>query len=104
MRKRNIGFLLWLTEEEMEKFSKRAKKSGLSKQQYARDRINNYEPKSLPPLDFFSVMKQLDQINHNMNQIAVKAHTLNFIDAPLYEENSEDLQKVIAEIMRQVYG
>ena len=103
MRKRHVGFLLWFTEEEMDQFCKRAEKTGLSKQQYARDRINNYEPKSLPPLDLLGVIKQLDQISNNMNQIALKAHTLGFIDAPVYSENSDNLDRAIAEIMRRIY-
>lgn len=61
------------------------------------------QPKSFPPMDLSDVLHKLDMISQSMNQIAVSAHALNLIDAPLYLENSELLQREIAEIMRQIY-
>lgn len=54
-------------------------------------------------MDLSDVLHKLDMISQSMNQIAVSAHALNRIDAPLYRENSELLQREIAEIMRQIY-
>ena len=79
------------------------KKTGLSREAYLRSLIYNIQPKSLPPMDLTEALRKLDIVSNNMNQIAVKAHTLDFVDAPLYQENSEMLQRVIADIMRQIY-
>lgn len=103
MRKRSIGFLLWLDEDELNLVKKKAKKCGLSQQAYLRSLILNRPLKTLPPLELSAALRKLDMISNNMNQVAVKAHILNFIDAPLYQENSDQLQTVIAEIMRQIY-
>ena len=54
-------------------------------------------------MDLTDALRKLDIVSNNMNQVAVKAHTLDFIDAPLYQESSEMLQSVIADIMRQIY-
>lgn len=68
-----------------------------------RSLIQNIQPKTLPPMDLTDALLKLDIVSNNMNQVAVKAHTLDFIDAPLYQESSEKLQGVIADIMRQIY-
>ena len=79
------------------------KKTGLSREAYLRSLIYNIQPKSFPPVDLTDALRKLDIVSNNMNQVAVKAHTLDFIDAPLYQESSEMLQSVIADIMRQIY-
>ena len=79
------------------------KKTGLSREAYLRSLIYNIQPKAFPPMDLTNALRKLDIVSNNMNQVAVKAHTLDFIDAPLYQESSEMLQSVIADIMRQIY-
>ncbi len=81
----------------------RVKKTGLSREAYLRSLIYNIQPKTFPPMDLTDALRKLDIVSNNMNQVAVKAHTLDFIDAPLYQESSEMLQSVIADIMRQIY-
>ena len=82
---------------------KHVKKTGLSREAYLRSLIYNIQPKTFPPIDLTDALRKLDIVSNNMNQVAVKAHTLDFIDAPLYQESSEMLQSVIADIMRQIY-
>jgi len=55
-------------------------------------------------MQFHDVLRELRQINVNMNQIAMKAHTLNFIDAPFYSQCQKELQTAVGKIMRAVYG
>lgn len=54
-------------------------------------------------MDFLNIIYQLRMIGNNIHQIAVKANTLNFIDAPLYRKNYEELQEVIGSIMGAIY-
>jgi len=58
--------------------------------------------KEQPSVDFLSVLKQLQQINNNMNQIASKANTIGFIDTSAYQENVDQLQDITAALLRAV--
>ena len=103
MRKRDKSVLVWLTEEELSSVKGKAEKCGLSLQEYLRSLIENVQPKELPPMDFYEVLRELRQLNINMNQIALKAHTLNLIDAPFYSECHQDLQDTVDKIMGILY-
>lgn len=93
-----------LTENEYVRLKKNVAKTGLSREAFLRSIIANTVPKELPPMDFYDVMRELRQTSINMNQIAMKANTLNLIDAPFYTKCHKDLQSAIGKIMQAVYG
>ena len=97
-RTRSCRFLVSLTEKEMNSLMKKVKKTGLTRDAYVRQLISGIQPKELPSPDFFEVLKVLRQISINMNQIAMKANTIGFINADAYWENSRRLQEAISEI------
>ena len=101
MLKRNKEVLLWLTEKERNDLRANADKCGLSVQGYLRKLINGIQPKELPQEDYFEVLKVLRQISINMNQIALKANAIGFINAEAYWENSRRLQEAINEMRSQ---
>ena len=84
MRTREHQVKTRLNDKEYEEFQKNVQKTGLSKAEYLRTLIKEITPKELPPMQFFDVIRELRQLNVNMNQIAMKAHSLNMIDAPFY--------------------
>ena len=45
--------------------------------------LHGYEPKEKPDARFYEAMRQLSAIGNNINQLAVKANTLGFIEAPM---------------------
>lgn len=98
MRKRNIQIITRLDKEENERFKKRVKKSGLSQEAYIRHLINGLVPCDAPPPDYFSMMRELYGIGSRMNQIAIKAHTLNAIDANRYDESYRMLLNTLDKI------
>lgn len=77
MRKRNVHIQFWLDKKEAEVFQKKVKRSGLSREAYLRHLVNGLEPQDAPPPDYYAMMRELHGIGNNLNQIAVKAHTLN---------------------------
>jgi len=91
-----------LNESEACQLRSMSQKSGLSMQAYLRALIHNRPLKEQPHVDFLTVLKQLQQINNNMNQIASKANTIGFIDASAYQENVNQLQDITAELLRAV--
>ena len=95
MRKRDIGWMLWLNDEEIKKLKNDSKKAGLSQSAYVRNLINGYKPKEQPSDEIFEMLKQLRGIGVNLNQIARKANALGFVDAPYYKRNASKLDNFI---------
>lgn len=89
MRKRKIGFLVRLDEKEHEIVNDRVKKSGLTREAYARTLLLGKVPREKPDDRFYSVMRELYAIGNNINQLARKAAALNFIDALFYKREAE---------------
>lgn len=104
MKEKPFEIKVRLPEKEFVKLNKNVAKTGLSREAYLRSLIANTVPKELPPMDFYDVLRELRQVSINMNQIALKANTLNLIDAPFYSECHKELQAAIGKIMRTVYG
>ena len=102
MRRRNIHIQFWLNEKEAESFNRNVARSGLSREAYLRQMISGIHPRDAPPPDYFSMMKSLYAIGNNLNQIAVKAHTLNMIDTRKYDAAVRMLDDAIREITRAV--
>ena len=57
--------------------------SGLPKSTVIRLLLHGYEPREKPDARFYEAMRQLSAIGNNINQLAVKANTLGFIDTPM---------------------
>ena len=104
MLTRNREFLLWLTDDEYKLLSDNASRCGLSKQEYMRSVLRSTPVKELPTMDFHEVLKELRHISINVNQIAMRANKMDFIDVKPYRENMEALKTAIGELMKAVYG
>lgn len=103
MNVRKNQILFRVTDQELEQININVKKCGLSREAYLRKVSLGITPKELPSMDFLNIIYQLRMIGNNIHQIAVKANTLNFIDAPLYRKNYEELQEAIGSIMGAIY-
>ena len=103
MRRRN-KIDLRLNDAELAQLNQDVEKSGWSREKYLRALIANRPIQERPPMDLVSVLKQLQQINNNMNQIAVKANSLNFVDTALYWENVDRLEELKGKLLEVMYG
>ena len=54
-----------------------------------------------PDNRFYEEMKQLRSIGNNLNQIAKKANSLNFIDYVSYQKETEKLNQFIIQIKKE---
>ena len=77
-----------------------AKKACLSEAGLIRLLIRGYEPKEKPDDRFYDVMRELSSIGNNINQLAAKANTLGFIDAPMLKNEAAKWNKFQSEIER----
>ena len=78
----------------------KAKKACLSEAGLIRLLIRGYEPKEKPDDRFYDVMRELSSISNNINQLAAKANTLGFIDAPMLKNEAAKWNKFQSEIER----
>ena len=89
MRKRNIQKIVRFSRDEAQDLQKKAKKACLSD-----------EPREKPDERFYDVMRELSSIGNNINQLAVKANALGFVDAPQLKKEAERWHKFQADIER----
>ena len=97
-RKRNIPIRVWLSKSENAELNRKTKITGLPKSTVIRMLLNNYEPREKPDARFYDTMRELSAIGNNINQLAVKANTLGFIDAPMLKAEALRWHKFQADV------
>ncbi|WP_439330295.1 plasmid mobilization protein [Eubacterium maltosivorans] len=100
MRKRNIQKIVRFSRDEAQDLQKKAKKACLSEAGLIRLLLRGYEPREKPDESFYDVMRELSSIGNNINQLAVKANALGFVDAPQLKKEAERWHKFQADIER----
>ncbi len=98
MRNRNVPFLIRLTQNEIEQLNKHVEMSGLSREGYVRFLISGYIPRSLPPLDYHTLIRELHAIGNNLNQLAAKANAVGHIDTTVFQYEAKRLRRAVQEI------
>ena len=100
MRKRNIQKIVRFSRDEAQDLQKKTKKACLSEAGLIRLLLRGYEPREKPDERFYDVMRELSSIGNNINQLAVKANALGFVDAPQLKKEAERWHKFQADIER----
>lgn len=100
MRKRNIQKIVRFSRDEAQDLQKKAKKACLSEAGLIRLLLRGYEPREKPDERFYDVMRELSSIGNNINQLAVKANALGFVDVPQLKKEAERWHKFQADIER----
>ena len=100
MRKRNIQKIVRLSRDEAQDFQKKAKRSCMSESGLIPLLLKGYEPREKPDERFYDVMRELSAIGNNINQLAAKANTLGFVDAPQLKKEAERWHKFQADVER----
>lgn len=99
--RRTVKKQFWFSRDEAQDLRKKSKRTCLSEAALVRLLIKGYEPKERPDERFYDVMRQLSAIGNNINQLASKANTLGFVDAPQLQKESERWHKFQADVERQ---
>lgn len=89
-----------LSETDMNTLKSKANIAGISISAFIRKAINDTEIKQGPSLELAMLIKELNRIGNNINQIAVKANALGFIDTPklTYElDKLDSIERLIVE-------
>lgn len=101
MRYRNKKKQFWFSEEECELLATNSYKAGLSESEYIRELLVGYKLKEKPDDRFYENMKVIRGLANNMNQLAVKAHSLGFIDEIQYKQNVDIIKQFIKDLKKE---
>ena len=99
--KQRIKKQFWLSPQDARELKRKAKLCGITETAVIRILLHGYEPKEKPDARFYEAMRQLSAIGNNINQLALKANTLGFIDMPMLIAEALRLhmfQEVIEEV------
>lgn len=99
--RRNIEKHILLNSDEAEDLQIKARKACLSEAGLLRLLLKGYHPKEKPDDRFYEAMQELSAIGNNINQLAKKAHSLNFVDAPMLEQEAIRWHQFQADVERQ---
>ena len=95
MRKRNVQILFRLNEEEADYLYDLVKRSGRSKEALLRSMVKGYRLCEKPDPEFYQIMRELSAIGNRINQLAVKANALDFVDTPMLREEVKKWREVL---------
>ena len=86
--KRTVKKQFWFSKVEAQDLKKKAKKACLTEAALIRLLIRGYEPREKPDERFYDAMRELSAIGNNINQLAIKANALGFVDTPMLREEA----------------
>ena len=101
MRKRNVQILFRLTEDEAEHLNELVRKSGRTKEAFLREMVKGYQLCEKPDPEFYKMMRELSAIGNRINQLAVKANALGFVDTPMLREEARKWHEFQIEIRKR---
>lgn len=96
--KQRIKKQFWLSPQDARELKRKAKLCGITETAVIRILLHGYEPKEKPDARFYETMRQLSAIGNNINQLALKANTLGFIDTPMLKAEALRWHKFQADI------
>ena len=80
---RRIKKQFWLSPQDARELKRKAKLCGITETAVIRILLHGYEPKEKPDARFYEAMRQLSAIGNNINQLAIKANALGFVDSQM---------------------
>lgn len=92
MRKQTVDILLRLDEKEAAYLERLVQKSGRSRSSLLRAMIMGYRLCEKPDPEFYRMMRELSGIGNRVNQLAIKANALGFIDTPMLKQEAKQWQ------------
>lgn len=95
MRTRNKQIHIYLTEEEYNNLTAKVKKTNLSREAYIRAVLADTVPVELPPIDYTSLLKELNRVGSNINQLAAKAHSLGLLNYKEFRTEADKIDYVV---------
>ncbi len=100
--KRERKVTVRLTVDELVYLKQAVKLSGLSQESYIRSLIAGHLPKAIPPKEFYVIIRELRAIGNNVNQMAMIANRVGYIETPMIENLVKEIKKEVLKIREVV--
>lgn len=94
MRKRSRGFLIRLTDEEMKRLNEKAIKAGIPREKLVRKLITDCKVYEAPPVGFFDLIREVNRIGSNIEQLLRLANAKHIIDVPRLRSELDELDSI----------
>lgn len=98
MRNRTKAVIVRLTEKEKRHLQRQAANAGLKIEPFIRKLIMGVEIRPRPPDNIPQLIREINAIGNNINQIARKVNTENFVS----QDQLDELFRLLGEIYREV--
>lgn len=96
--KQRIKKQFWLSPQEARELKRKAKLCGITETAVIGILLRGYEPREKPDARFYEAMRQLSAIGNNINQLALKANALGFVDTQMLKTEAVRWHKFQADI------
>ena len=104
MKKRTHSMCLRLTESEMQRLTDKAKKAGMSREQFCRSILDGAEVRELPNIEYRQFIRELRRIGSNIDQILRIAYTKAPLQVPDLKKALTNLSELEDKIDAVYYG
>ncbi|NDO18083.1 MobC family plasmid mobilization relaxosome protein [Lachnospiraceae bacterium MD329] len=98
MRKRSQAVLIRLTDNEKNHLQRQAANAGLKMEPFIRKLIMGVDITPRPPDNIVNLIREVNYIGNNINQIAKKVNSENSVN----QSQLEEIMRLLGEIYREV--
>lgn len=98
MRKRSQAVLIRLTDNEKNYLQRQAANAGLKMEPFIRKLIMGADITPRPPSNIINLIREVNYIGNNINQIAKKVNSENRVN----QSQLEEIMRLLGEIYREV--
>lgn len=100
MRKRNCRVEIYFTKDELERLTKKVRKTSLSREGFCRRALNGVEVKEAPPADLPVMIQEIRHVGSCLDQLLKRASNASVLEASQLREAMERnraMEKLVVE-------
>lgn len=92
--KRTLEMKIRFTRGELDALTKKARKSGFSREGFSRRILNGAEVKETPPAELPLLIREVRRVGYNIDQLLKRANSIGLLDVPQLRKALEDNRAV----------
>jgi len=92
--KRTLEMKIRFTRGELDALTKKARKSGFSREGFSRRILNGAVVKEAPPAEVPMLIREVRCVGYNIDQILKRANSIGLLDVPQLRKDVADLRTV----------
>ena len=92
-----------MSDDEFTLLNDKVQKCGMSREKFIRLVLSDYQPKELPPIEYFKLIKEINTNGNNLNQL-VKIAYIQGIDITRLDGVLNKHEHLLLELDRQIRG